>query len=86
MPTIVFLALVSAFTFLGLARMAVITPRVPFLRVTRAMAVISFAIALIDPASGVALLPPVLLSRRLAAMPTPDTVEDLLARTTRTLP
>ena len=80
MQAAIFLAGISAFCFLGLARAAVRTPRRQFRAVTLVMAILAAALALIDPAAGIALLAPVLLSRRLANEPMPATVDELLAR------
>ena len=80
MPVPVLLAVASAACFLGLARAAVRTPRATFLRWTFVMAVLSLPIALVAPTAGVALLAPVLFSRRLAHAPIPATVEEWLDR------
>ena len=78
--TAVVLALASATCFLGLAHAAVNTPQAPFRRATSAMAALAAALVLLAPAAGIALLAPVLLSRRLANAPVPATVEELLQR------
>jgi ABC-type transport system involved in cytochrome c biogenesis permease subunit len=80
MPSVVVLAAVSVGCFFGLAHAAVTTPRVPFRRMTVAMALIAFAIGLASPAAGAALLAPVLFSRKLSARPIPSTVDELLNR------
>jgi ABC-type transport system involved in cytochrome c biogenesis permease subunit len=80
MRTSVLLAVVAAGCFLGLAHAAVHTPREPFRRATSAMAALALALLLVAPAAGLALLAPVLLSRRLANAPVPATVEELLER------
>ncbi|MBW3556727.1 MAG: hypothetical protein KY454_07290 [Actinobacteria bacterium] len=76
----VVLAVASAACFLGLARAAVITSRTPFRRVTALLGAIAGALALLSPAAGVALLAPVLFSRRLATVAVPATVPELLDR------
>jgi ABC-type transport system involved in cytochrome c biogenesis permease subunit len=76
----VLLAVVSAACFLGLAHAAVTTPRTPFRRMTFAMAAVAVGLTMLSPAAGVALLGPVLLSRRLANATIPATVPELLAR------
>jgi hypothetical protein len=75
-----FLAVMSIGVFLGLAHAAVTTPRLAFRRMTVGMAAASFVVVLLSPAAGVALLAPVLLSRRLANAPVPKTVGELLDR------
>lgn len=80
MPTSVVLAVASAGCFLALAHAAVSTPRAPFRRATALMAVSAVAIVLLSPGAGLAVLVPVLLSRRLANAPVPATVEELLER------
>jgi ABC-type transport system involved in cytochrome c biogenesis permease subunit len=80
MPGPVVLAVASAACFLGLAHMAVTTPLTQFRRMTAAMAAFGVLIALVAPASGVALLAPVLLSRRLGGPRVPSTVPELLDR------
>lgn len=76
----VVLALASASCFLGLARAAVFTPRTPFRRMTALLAATAGVIALLSPAAGIALLAPVLFSRRLATVAVPATVPELLDR------
>lgn len=76
----VVLALASAACFLGLAHAAVSTSRVPFRRMTALLAATAGAITLLSPAAGVALLAPVLFSRRLATVAVPATVPELLDR------
>jgi hypothetical protein len=44
------------------------------------MATLALLLALVAPAAGLALLAPVVLSRRLANAPVPATVEELLER------
>jgi hypothetical protein len=78
MPTSVVLAIASAACFLALAHAAVRTPRAAFRRGTLAMALVSLPLLLLAPAAGVALLAPVLFSRRLANAPVPATVDELL--------
>jgi hypothetical protein len=80
MPSVVLLAVSSAATFLALAHAAVRTPRETFLRATSSMALLALPLALVAPAAGVALLAPVLLSRRLARSPIPATVDEWLER------
>jgi hypothetical protein len=80
MPTSVVLAVASAGCFLALAYAAVSTPRAPFQRGTAVMAVAALLLVLLSPSAGLALLVPVLLSRRLANAPVPATVEELLER------
>lgn len=80
MPGPVVLAVASAACFLGLAHMAVTTPLAPFRRMTTAMAVFGVLIALAAPAAGVAVLAPVMLSRRLGGPSVPSTVPELLDR------
>lgn len=76
----ILLALVSAAAFLGLAHAAVSSDRAQFLLANNLMAMVALLLVLLAPAAGVALLAPVLLSRRLAAAPVPATVDELLAR------
>lgn len=71
MPTPIFLGLVSAGCFLGLAHMAVRTPARAFRRATGVMALVGWLLALVAPAAGIAVLAPVLFSRRLADQPVP---------------
>jgi ABC-type transport system involved in cytochrome c biogenesis permease subunit len=80
MPSSVLLAIASAGCFLALAHAAVNTPREPFRRMTSLMAALAVALVVLAPAAGVALLAPVLFSRRLANAPVPATVEELLER------
>ena len=80
MPTAVLLAVASAGCFLALAHTAVSTPRAAFRRMTLAMGLVAAALVALAPAAGVALLAPVLLSRRLANAPVPATVDELLQR------
>jgi hypothetical protein len=79
-PASLVLAVASASCFLGLAHAAVRTPRAPFRRMTFAMAVVAVLLALVAPAAGIAVLCPVLLSRRLANAMIPATVTELLER------
>ncbi len=76
----VVLAVASAACFLGLARAAVFTSRVLFRRVTALLAATAGLIAMLSPAAGIALLAPVLFSRRLATVTIPATVPELLDR------
>lgn len=76
----VVLAVASAACFLGLARAAVFTSRVLFRRVTGLLAATAGLIAMLSPAAGIALLAPVLFSRRLATVTIPPTVPELLDR------
>jgi ABC-type transport system involved in cytochrome c biogenesis permease subunit len=76
----VLLAIASAGCFLALAHAAVNTPREQFRRATSLMAALAMPMLLLAPAAGVALLAPVLFSRRLANAPVPATVEELLER------
>jgi len=80
MPTSVLLAVASAGCFLALAHAAISMPRASFRRMTAAMAVVAVVMAVLEPAAGVALLAPVLFSRRLANVPVPATVNELLDR------
>lgn len=80
MPSAVLLTVASAGCFLALAHAAVSTPRAVFLRGTLLMAVVALAVAVVSPAAGVALVAPVLFSRRLANAPVPATVSELLDR------
>ena len=80
MPSSVLLAIASAGCFLALAHAAVNTPRETFRRMTSLMALLAVALLLLAPAAGIALLAPVLFSRRLANGPVPATVEELLER------
>ena len=80
MPTSVVLALASAGCFLALAHAAVSTPRAAFQRATGFMAIAALVLVVLNPAAGVALLAPVLFSRRLANAPVPATVSELLDR------
>ena len=74
------LAAASAACFLGLAHAAVNTPRVVFRRSTSVMAAVAVVLLFLSPAAGVAILAPVLFSRRLANAPVPATVPELLER------
>lgn len=76
----VILALASAGCFLALAHAAVSTDRATFRRVTGAMAALALPLTIVAPAAGIALLAPVLFSRRLANAPVPATVPELLER------
>ena len=78
MPTPVLLAVASAATFLALAHAAVRTPSASFRRGTALMAMVALPLVLVAPAAGIALLAPVLFSRRLANAPIPATVDELL--------
>lgn len=80
MPTSVLLAVASAGCFLALAHAAISMERASFRRMTTAMAVVAVLMTLVDPVAGVALLAPVLFSRRLANVPVPSTVPELLDR------
>jgi hypothetical protein len=80
MSSSVLLAVASAGCFLALAHAAINTDRATFRRATSAMALLALPLVLIAPAAGVALLAPVLFSRRLANAPVPATVPELLAR------
>jgi hypothetical protein len=80
MPTSVVLSLASAGCFLALAHAAVTTPRELFRRLTGFMALAALLLVLVAPGAGLAVLAPVLLSRRLANAPVPATVEELLER------
>ena len=80
MPSLVVLALASVASFLALAHAAVNTAPARFRRTTTAMAVLAALVAAVAPAAGVALLAPVLFSRRLANAPVPATVPELLDR------
>jgi len=80
MPTSVVLAVASAGCFLALAHAAISMPRGSFRRMTAAMAVVAVLMIAVSPAAGVALLAPVLFSRRLANVPVPATVNELLDR------
>ncbi|HUP87254.1 MAG TPA: hypothetical protein VM143_16495 [Acidimicrobiales bacterium] len=79
----VLLALASAGCFLALAHAAVTTTRSTFRRATFAMAVTAVPLAVVAPAAGIALLAPVLFSRRLANSAVPATVPELLERSSR---
>ena len=83
MPTPLVLAVASAACFLALARAAVTTPRLAFRRMTALMALAALPLVLLAPAAGVALLAPVLFSRKLASAPMPATVAELLALSDR---
>ena len=76
----VVLALSSVGCFLALAHAAVNSPRATFRRATTAMAVLAVLLVALAPAAGVALLAPVLFSRRLANVPVPATVDELFDR------
>jgi hypothetical protein len=78
MPSSVVLAVASAGCFLALAHAAVTTSGPTFRRTSRVMAAIAIVLLAVSPAAGVALLAPVLLSRRLANAPVPATVDELL--------
>ena len=80
MSSSVLLAVASAGCFLALAHAAVTTTRDTFRRATTAMALLALPLAVIAPAAGIALLAPVLFSRRLANAPVPATVPELLAQ------
>jgi ABC-type enterobactin transport system permease subunit len=80
MSSSLLLAVASAGCFLALAHAAVSTTRATFRRVTLAMALTALPLAIVAPAAGIALLAPVLFSRRLANAPVPATVPELLAR------
>jgi hypothetical protein len=80
MPSMVVLALASAGSFLALAHAAVSTARTTFRRMTAAMAALAGLLVVVAPAAGLALLAPVLVSRRLANAPVPATVAELLDR------
>lgn len=80
MPDPVVLAVASAACFLGLAHMAVSTPNATFRRMTTAMTVFGVLITLVAPVPGVALLAPVLFSRRLGGPSVPADVPELLDR------
>ena len=82
MSSSVLLALASAACFLALAHAAVSTTRATFRWATAAMALLALPLAVIAPAAGIALLAPVLFSRRLANAPVPATVPELLERYT----
>lgn len=82
MPSSVLLAVASAGCFLALAHAAVSTDRATFRRATSAMALLALPLLVITPAAGIALLAPVLFSRRLANAPVPATVPELLERYT----
>ena len=79
-PDPIVLAVASAACFLGLAHMAVSTPYETFRRMTTAMTVFGLLITLIAPVAGVAMLAPVLFSRRLGGPSVPSNVPDLLDR------
>jgi hypothetical protein len=76
----VLLAVASAGCFLALAHAAVTTTGSTFRRATALMALVALPLAVLSPAAGVALLAPVLFSRRLANAPVPATVAELLDR------
>lgn len=76
----VLLAVTSAACFLALAHAAVTTTRSTFRRATSLMALVALPLAVVAPAAGIALLAPVLFSRRLANAPVPATVPELLER------
>ena len=76
----VVLAVASVGCFLALAHAAVTSSAPAFRRMTRAMAAVAVVLLALSPAAGVALLAPVLLSRRLANAPVPATVDELLGR------
>ena len=76
----VLLAVASAGCFLALAHAAVTTTRSTFRRATALMALVALPLAVVAPAAGIALLAPVLFSRRLANAPVPATVPELLER------
>jgi hypothetical protein len=78
-PTPLVLAVASAACFLALARAAVTTPHLAFRRMTLLMALAALPLVAVAPAAGVALLAPVLFSRKLANAPVPGTVPELLA-------
>ena len=80
MSTSVLLAVASAGCFLALAHAAVTTTRSTFRRGTALMALAALPLLVVAPAAGVALLAPVLFSRRLANAPVPATVPELLER------
>lgn len=80
MPTSVLLAVASAGCFLALAHAAVSTRRATFQRVTGFMVIAALLLLVLNPAAGVALLAPVLFSRRLANAPVPATVPELFDR------
>ena len=80
MPSLVVLGLASVACFLALAHAAVNTPPARFRRSTAAMAGFAVVLAAVAPAAGLALLAPVLFSRRLANAPVPATVPELLDR------
>jgi hypothetical protein len=80
MPIPVVLAVASAACFLALAHASVRTPHEVFRRCTSAMALASLPLLLVSPAACLALLAPVLFSRRLANVPVPTTVDELLER------
>jgi hypothetical protein len=77
---VVVLALSSVACFLALAHAAVHTDRRTFGRVTMSMALLALPLLVLSPAAGAALLAPVLFSRRLANVPVPATVDELLSR------
>jgi hypothetical protein len=79
-PTHVLLAIASAVCFLGLAHAAVNTRRELFQRMTFAMGIVAFALAVVAPGAGIALLGPIYLSRRMSNAPIPATVPELLER------
>lgn len=74
----VVLAVASVGCFLALAHAAVTSSGSTFRRMTSAMAALAVLLLAVSPAAGVALLAPVLLSRRLANAPVPATVDELL--------
>jgi hypothetical protein len=79
----VLLAVASAGCFLALAHAAVTTTRSTFRRGTALMGLVALPLAVVAPAAGVALLAPILFSRRLANAPVPATVPELLERYSR---
>ena len=76
----VLLAVASAGCFLALSHAAVTTTRPTFRRTTALMALVALPLAVLAPPAGIALLAPVLFSRRLANAPVPATVPELLER------
>jgi ABC-type transport system involved in cytochrome c biogenesis permease subunit len=76
----VVLAVASVGCFLALAHAAITPSASTFRRMTGAMAAVAVVLVAVSPAAGVALLAPVLLSRRLANAPVPATVDELLGR------
>lgn len=73
----VVLAVAAVGCFLALAHAAVTTSGPAFRRTTGAMAALAILLIVVSPAAGVALLAPVLLSRRLANAPVPANVDEL---------